>query len=639
MSKALRIVGAVAGLVSTVAAFIPGGQLVSAIAAGVSAAANIGSQLTAKPPAAKGQVNESIIGANNPLPYLMGRSYSGGVQVWDTGYGGTVDKVANPYRFTPVIYSCAGPLQGLEAVQLDFETVPFSGNAATGYYAGFLYRTSQLGQSPEAAALVPQWSGAPGWGTAYKLSGFAAIGWSFKFDKKGKIFVQGVPQKGAIWLGVRVYDPRLDSTRPGGSGSHRINNEATWTYSTNPALHALAYAYGRRQNGIRIFGVDLGDSVIDIAGAAAWANVCDANGWTLGGTIYEPGSKWDNLKRICETGACVPVLASGMLRWHYQAPRVALDTITRDDLHGPGRSVQIVQPWASRVNTMVARYRSEAHQWGYPQIDAVSVGAFVTADGGAKREERQFDLVLNADQAAELLLYDLYGRRESGPFVIPCKPRLARFRPGDALNIAADCELWPTDQLAIVTKRGVDPMTNCPTLELIGETSAKHIAILGAAAVVVAGPTLPTLADRAAVYAQNIDPAGYGLALIQTSYISGTGGATLSSADAGSTANIVVAAHNRAYPDRTVAVSGGTIGSAFAFSTGYHVYYDDPDRAGGAVVFQTTTSALTAAASDANPDRHYVGFITTAADGGGGTGGGGGSPPGWGGGGGGNPIP
>lgn len=39
--------------------------------------------------------------------------------------------------------------------------------------------------------------------------------------------------------GRKVYDPRLDSTRPGGSGGQRVNNTATWLWSDNPAL-ALA---------------------------------------------------------------------------------------------------------------------------------------------------------------------------------------------------------------------------------------------------------------------------------------------------------------------------------------------------------------------------------------------------------------
>lgn len=38
---------------------------------------------------------------------------------------------------------------------------------------------------------------------------------------------------------LRVYDPRLDSTQPGGSGSQRLADATTWAYSANPVL-ALA---------------------------------------------------------------------------------------------------------------------------------------------------------------------------------------------------------------------------------------------------------------------------------------------------------------------------------------------------------------------------------------------------------------
>jgi hypothetical protein len=38
--------------------------------------------------------------------------------------------------------------------------------------------------------------------------------------------------------GVKVYDPRLDSTN-GGSGSHRMNDQSTWAFSENQRLCAL----------------------------------------------------------------------------------------------------------------------------------------------------------------------------------------------------------------------------------------------------------------------------------------------------------------------------------------------------------------------------------------------------------------
>lgn len=42
--------------------------------------------------------------------------------------------------------------------------------------------------------------------------------------------------------GRKLYDPRKDSTN-GGSGAHRLNNAATWEYSTNPSLVDADYLY------------------------------------------------------------------------------------------------------------------------------------------------------------------------------------------------------------------------------------------------------------------------------------------------------------------------------------------------------------------------------------------------------------
>lgn len=448
-----------------------------------------------KKPGAQGQVNDRIIGANNPQPYMIGRSYLGGMQVHDVGYGGRIEKVDNPYRFIAVVYSCCGPVEELEAVQLDYATVSFSGTAATGYYAGFAYRDYQLGARPEADALAAQWGTPPDWGSDYKLSGFAAIGYSLKWDKDGKRFPGGqMPTIGAIWKGVKVYDPRLDSTYPGGSGAHRITDESTWAYSRNPALHALAYAYGRYVNGKKVFGVDLGAAAIDLASAAAWANVCDANDWHADGTIYEPGDKWNNLKRICEAGGGEPVMIGGVLSFDYQSPRTSLATVTRDDLAGGNVSASLGKGWKERHNTLIARYRSEPHQWQFVQAGAVNIAAAVTADGEVKQDERQWDLVTDVDQVAQLGTYDLHQRREAGPFSFPAKPHMLGYEPGDCLTLDAELGAHPDGAVKVVVrKRTLDPISGTVRFECEAETDAKHTAALAAVGVAPsAGPTLPT---------------------------------------------------------------------------------------------------------------------------------------------------
>ena len=53
-----------------------------------------------------------------------------------------------------------------------------------------------------------------------------------------------LPQLGAYGQWVKAYDPRLDSSFPGGSGSHVLGDESTYEWTENPALHAATYAYG-----------------------------------------------------------------------------------------------------------------------------------------------------------------------------------------------------------------------------------------------------------------------------------------------------------------------------------------------------------------------------------------------------------
>jgi len=85
----------------------------------------------------------------------------------------------------------------------------------------------------------------------------------------------------------------------------------------------------------------------------------------------------------------------------------------------------------------------------------------------------------------------------------------------------------------------------------------------------------------------------------------------LTAADVGSDTTITIAAHNIVYDSTTLAYNSGTI-TGLSFSTLYHVYVDDADKAGGAVTYLATTTLTDITASK---DRYFVGSITTPADG------------------------
>lgn len=646
MSKVFKVVGIVAGVVGAIAltagTFGVGSAATAAlltqigtIASVASAAASIAAKMTAKPPPARGTVNESTIGANQPLPYLMGESYSGGAILHEAGYGATLKKVKNPYYFRAVTYSVCGPLAALMGIYAEFEPIAFSGNAATGFYSGFLYADTQLGATPESSALSPQWAGCPNWGNDYKLSGHGAIGFSMLFDKEGERFASGQPQLGTVWRGVLAYDARLDSTRPGGSGPQRINDETTWGWNENPACHAVTYAYGRYANGKKVFGVDLGDAAIDLSGPIAWANLCDANNWKVGGTIYEPGDKWANLKEICQAGGGEPVLAGGMLKWRWQKPHVSLRTITADDLANPDYEVPSNQTWKRRRNTIVPLWRSSANKWEYVQSDPVTKAEWVEEDGEPKEFEQQFRLVQQKDQAAQLGAYQIAEERGAGTITLVLKPEFMTYDPGDGLTIDI-AETGLEMVLVIVTSRSVAPETGEVTMTFMTREPDVDAWALSQTGTAPPASAIVTAQERDEAAGNNQNPLGYGSILIANSYVANAGGVggvnPVSAEDAGSDATINIDVHDRVYADRTVECDAGLI-TGLSYSVEYLIYYDDADRTGGAVAYQATTVANEAINTTTNPDRHFVGFVTTPALGGGGTTGGGAGPPGWGGGG------
>jgi hypothetical protein len=107
----------------------------------------------------------------------------------------------------------------------------------------------------------------------------------------------GIPSRYTqIVEGAPVYDPRRDSTQPGGSGTHRINDRSTWAYATldsngqpigrNNALQALWYLLGWIEPTKNSAGVVTGEmlvagrgvdpSDINLATFIAGANACEA---------------------------------------------------------------------------------------------------------------------------------------------------------------------------------------------------------------------------------------------------------------------------------------------------------------------------------------------------------------------------
>lgn len=525
MSKVLKVVAVVAAVVAVAAsiamtfgatAFM--GMSLAAIAAAastVSTLAALGAQALQKPPDMKGTVNEVMIGANMPVPYILGRTFVGGMKVFDDSVDGPggYDNFDRTHIF---VGTHAGPIEAFEKFLADYSQISFETQSgglisgkALGFYGaddGYLWLNTRKGARPDTALTAyPGRNAFRGWTANHKLSGMACWSATMEFDEDGKRWASGIPAFGMVAKWVKIYDPRKDSTYPGGSGSHRWDDESTWEFGSpgvgsvapgeNPALHALAYARGRFMgvDNVKVVGAGISKDAIDIAAFVELANICDANDWTCGGAVYEaPGlSRWDNLKRILAAAAAEPAWVGGVLTIKFSAPKVALATITADDLADGEIDIRAMTSWKDRFNTIVPRYRSENHRWEYVQAEAVTSATYVTEDGETKTDEVQFDLCQDVDQAAQLAAYELVNRREFGPITLNVKPHLMGFRPGECLEIDLP-EAGLSNQLATIISRTVDPANGSVQLIFESETTDKHAFALGQTGVAPPTPTLRT---------------------------------------------------------------------------------------------------------------------------------------------------
>lgn len=418
------------------------------------------------------------------IPYVMGETGVGGSIVF-----ATTAETKNDHLLYMTIDSL-GPIEEAPTLYVNDVLTTFSGSNAVGApYHDHMWSIDELGgHTPVVFAPPATTPGAvPEWTSDHKATGLAKQWWVLGYDTKR--YPTGTPKRRRVGKWVLVYDPRKDSTFPGGSGSHRANNEGTWEWSDNPFLHALTYVIGRHQNGKRVLGIGAPLAMIDVAAFVEGANVCDANDWKIGGTIYSTDDKYEALATILAAGGGWPDTSGALISCGVNAPRVSLATMTGDDAAGDV-TVNAAVSLRDKLNAAVPRYRSADHGYELVSAKKIVVSTWVSNDDGKENcREIDFPLCPDVDQAAQLATYAMANSREFGPVVVPAKSKWRGYKAGDCITL--DEPEWGTnDQKVVVLGRRIDPGSGVVTLTFRSETDGKDDFALGRTGVPPDDPSL-----------------------------------------------------------------------------------------------------------------------------------------------------
>ncbi len=460
---------------------------------------------------------------NAGIPFVMGEAASGGVIVHRDAYGKD-----NHVQSIVTVYSGAGPIESFDQFYADDVAMTFGANGVAtngGAFADNMWLKTSLGAQPQAAALSQSLNAKgvtagsfQGWGASSKISGKAHTLLTMRDGQKRPNYPAGEPRALMKMRGVKFYDPRLDSTVAGGSGAHRADNPATFAYSENPAIAALNWCLGLRENGVLVGGIGASLEGVDLPAFIEWANTCEANGWTISAVPTSADDKHQVLLAMMQAGGARYARYRGRISCIVRAPKTSVVTLSSRDTAGPFE-LDLGADRLTRTNTVLPRCVMESHRWEMVAFDPVTEAAYVSADGGERERGIDYPYVAvktngsNRHQPAQLAAYAIVDSREAIAGTVPLKPWGAQIRPGDVFTINEPEFLLDGVEL-LCLRRELDLVSGLVSITFISETAGKHDYALGL------DPTPPVAPGLTAPDLYAIDPPEIGV----WSAVAGAGG-------------------------------------------------------------------------------------------------------------------
>lgn len=465
MSKVVKII---VGAVLVVGSFFMGGTLWPAVVRLVGGAM-LSSATKPKIPPTTQKIEQRLTTSLDPEAFgsiVFGETaLDTQVRYWEV-WG--PEKTRVDYVFAAAIHE----IEGFGDLHVEDDLVTFSGNDATGKYAGALTRrTRTVGVSGTylAAGSGAHWKETDGKGPWMTGIAHYVLAWTWSQEKLPQIPTR-ITQKGK---GAKLYDPRRDSTR-GGSGSHRADDQSTWEYAPldsngvpigrNAALQILWYKIGwhvqdpdsgewklRAGEGTPLDDIDF-DSFIEAA------NRCEAERY-YSDCILSTGNDHNSNLAVLEA-ACAGTIsdAGGQYSLHIWVDDTAdiAQHFTAEDIVGEAE-------WTPKVS--LSNHFNQGHgtfvdpdslyqRRDYPVVRDL---AYEAEDGRKRRKPFHYEAVQDPEQAQKLTRLELNRSRKQGVYQAPFNWKANNVRLFSVVTLTIPRRGW-VNKIFRVINIDADPM-------------------------------------------------------------------------------------------------------------------------------------------------------------------------------------
>lgn len=300
------------------------------------------------------------------------------------------------------------------------------------------------------------------WTTAHVGKGVAYLALTYEFAEE--VYTSGKPEVTCLVQGKKVYDPRLDSTRTGGSGSQRVDDPATYAYSTNPALCLADYLISTR------LGLGEDTTKIDWDLVMDAADICDENvsipsggtqkRYTCNVVLLTTDSFEENIKTLAQAMAGVCYYSGGLWRVYAGAWSASAFTLTDDDLVEGGIEVVTAYPYNQRYNSVRGQFINKDKNWQQMDYQPIVNTSYVTADGEQAWLETDFAACTNEYEAQRHAILLSRRSRNAQAATVRCGLSAYKIRPFETGTVTFSeigwtsktvrCEGWKFDPQGFV---------------------------------------------------------------------------------------------------------------------------------------------------------------------------------------------
>jgi hypothetical protein len=236
------VIKAVVGVAIAVVGVVTGQFYLVAAGLAITASAFLGPAVPKVPKTSPTDRLQANLIVTTPRKWAFGNTALATDVRYDTYTGDNQD------FYWQVIACASHEVDSIDELWLDNEQAWTNAGGVQGRFSGYLTVTSRpLGTSANGVAIDSVWT------TASTLTGCAYLVLKYKLsdnsDNDKSPFSSGVTNRVTIrGKGAKTYDPRLDSTVVGGSGSQLASAQSTWIWdssaSRNPALQLLWFLLG-----------------------------------------------------------------------------------------------------------------------------------------------------------------------------------------------------------------------------------------------------------------------------------------------------------------------------------------------------------------------------------------------------------